>query len=1053
MTTETNAVEVPIETRFGRAHPVGFSRGSASLIAAWVVGLAIVRLTGAAAVVLMLVVSAVALLGAAASGWLQLRRLRGISVIAPPIAEAGADVDLILDAIGPATATNPPLVVRHADRDADRDTDTHTDTHTDTSTGVELDRAMSMRIVIAEAGTVTSLPMTVSAAGRAGLVWWRRRIEVVIEPMRVAPTASGPMLPVGATAATDDGTTVAGGSRHIGDIDGVRPWRPGESDQAIHWPSTVRSGRLIAHDRTSTVESRWTLSLRNDPGRLRWTLERGIRLGHEVYVSDPDSGQEFEIRSADDAARWATVAADVAPADCHDDGTPRWWRRSVTLRHRIAESTHVRPLARWWTGLASAIALNMLLGALGASLTAHVLATAGIAVGASVSVRFRHGQVPTWIRVGVTMLTLGALLRIVVQEADLRGLVEILRGPMPDLLMLLLVLHGAECIDRRTNRVHLAIAGVIVAYAAGLRLDDGVGWWLLAWSVAAVAAVTSLPSPEPHAMTPRRIDGGAHRGRRHAGWAGWLALGALMSFGLASIVPVPAGPASLGLPALSGGDADGTLDGSGGDANSSRRGALDQVGGYPGFSETMDTSMRGDLGDEIVMRVRAPEPAFWRGQTFTDFDGRFWRVADVDGPRFDGPRIGIEPTVGDLPADGVRVEEFVQTYHVEADLPNVVFAASRPDTVVFDGALEPRPDGSIRADRRLTAGTIYTVVSQRVQTTPAMLHEQGDIAQRFAAVADPRARPIIDPYLALPATVSDRTLELAEQLEVPGSTYETVMAYQRWIAETTVYDLDAPVPREGADAVDDHLFVSQRGFCEQIASSLVVMLRSRGIPTRVATGYIPGERDQVSGVWKVRASDAHAWAEVWFPDTGWEAFDPTASVPLAGDVDAPTVGDDAAGALFDSITSNPIEVALVVVGALAVVLGLRRLDALRRRRERGDWGVLHDRFVALARSDEEPGDPRERRVPLTTTAAANRLVDRLRTEHDASVALPPPELAADVKMIAETLDRVAFDPTFGADAATTDNARDLERRLDAVEAALGRRGASRRRASLSAASS
>ena len=87
------------------------------------------------------------------------------------------------------------------------------------------------------------------------------------------------------------------------------------------------------------------------------------------------------------------------------------------------------------------------------------------------------------------------------------------------------------------------------------------------------------------------------------------------------------------------------------------------------------------------------------------------------------------------------------------------------------------------------------------------------------------------------------------------------------------------MPAEGVDAVDDFLFVSQRGFCEQIASALTVMLRSQGVPARLATGYLPGERDRVSGVWKVRASDAHAWVEVWFPETGWEAFDPTASVP------------------------------------------------------------------------------------------------------------------------------------------------------------------------------
>ena len=40
----------------------------------------------------------------------------------------------------------------------------------------------------------------------------------------------------------------------------------------------------------------------------------------------------------------------------------------------------------------------------------------------------------------------------------------------------------------------------------------------------------------------------------------------------------------------------------------------------------MDTSLRGSLSDTVVLRVRAPYPDFWRGQTFTQFDGRTWHV-------------------------------------------------------------------------------------------------------------------------------------------------------------------------------------------------------------------------------------------------------------------------------------------------------------------------------------------------------------------------------------------------------------------------------------------
>ena len=104
-----------------------------------------------------------------------------------------------------------------------------------------------------------------------------------------------------------------------------------------------------------------------------------------------------------------------------------------------------------------------------------------------------------------------------------------------------------------------------------------------------------------------------------------------------------------------------------------------------------------------------------------------------------------------------------------------------------------------------------------------------------------------------------------------------------WIATHTQYSLNPPRLGAGEDAVEQFLFEDQRGFCEQIATSLVVMLRSVGIPARLTAGYAAGRRNPFSGLYEVRASDAHAYAEVLFPGVGWQAFDPTADVPLAGE--------------------------------------------------------------------------------------------------------------------------------------------------------------------------
>jgi transglutaminase-like putative cysteine protease len=504
-----------------------------------------------------------------------------------------------------------------------------------------------------------------------------------------------------------------------------------------------------------------------------------------------------------------------------------------------------------------------------------------------------------------------------------------------------------------------------------------------------------------------------------------------------SLVPIPDGPARLGLPALSvdapsapspGGLArpDGTSppDTDAVESNPDR-GTIGDVVGYPGFTETLDTSVRGDLGDELVMRVRAPEPAFWRGQTFTEFDGRTWTVSPDLGQQQRGPTIDVQPTVGDALGGSVPTGELVQTYFVEQDLPNIVFAAYRAEQVIFDGSLWTRPDGALRSDVTLTAGSVYTVISQRPQVNADILRSQGDLGAFFAGFRDVVGGDEIDPFLELPESTSQRTIDLATTLRSPGqSTYDTILAYEAWLGANTEYDLDAPVPADGADAVDDFLFESQLGYCEQIASTLTIMLRSQGVPARLATGYVPGERDRVSGVWNVRARDAHAWVEVWFPETGWQAFDPTAEVPLAADAGSGTVGGDLIGATLSSAVSHRLEITVALLAAGAA-LGVFRLVTLARyRRRRGRWGVLQDRFTALGAptglgdnatttTDASP----DRRGPTTTDGAD------VATNTAIAAVLDGDGGPAAARAVADELDRVAFDPGWVDDDERFERAR------------------------------
>ncbi|HEY3484596.1 MAG TPA: transglutaminaseTgpA domain-containing protein, partial [Ilumatobacteraceae bacterium] len=552
-------------------------------------------------------------------------------------------------------------------------------------------------------GVVSELTVRIRAAGRPGLVWWVKSQTVPVEPCTVAPALAGPgasVLTVPQSQALDVLATVASRSAP-GELDGVRAWRDGDSERAVHWPTSLRTGELVVHDQRGGPPECVLVRAAPAPpdpdeeaGRVRWALERALRAGDDVWAAVGD-GDPVPIPNATAAATWT--------ATC-DLGAKGRRRRRWSVSRPTFEPTDVPAAGRWWTAAAAWVAVAMLVGALAWPSVLLPLLGGAIAFGAWTGLRHppSTGAAPAWQRSGVALIALAGLASIAARSGGITGLLALLRGPMPEFLVLLVVLHGVEARDRRTVRVHLAVSAVVAAYATGLRVDSAVGPWLAAWctcfgvGLVATGTLVTVRRPRP-----------SERVGTVAVVAGALAA----TVALLAVVPVPDGPARLTLPAFideirtvgaPGALArpDGALAGAG--IGTGSRGIADESGAYEGFTEALDTSVRGDLGDDVVMRVRAPEPDFWRGQTFADFDGRVW-TADPDvGQLRDGPDIDVPPAFGDARVQPGDRERFVQTFFVESDLPNVIFAASRPRRLIFEGGVWVRPDGSLRTDVVLT---------------------------------------------------------------------------------------------------------------------------------------------------------------------------------------------------------------------------------------------------------------------------------------------------------------------------------------------------------------
>ncbi len=331
----------------------------------------------------------------------------------------------------------------------------------------------------------------------------------------------------------------------------------------------------------------------------------------------------------------------------------------------------------------------------------------------------------------------------------------------------------------------------------------------------------------------------------------------------------------------------------------------------------------------------------------------------------------------------------VQTFYLDSVQPNVLFGAAKAERVYFPSAgLEIDRHGTITSPILLDEGLVYSIVSE-VPAVPL------GILRRLPA-PNPEARPFAR-YLQLPVDQPARVGELARRI-VAGSRSQAdaVAATEAWLRTNTVYDLGVPREPEGVDAVDHFLFETRRGFCEHIASAMVVLLREVGIPARIAVGFGAGQRNPFTGYWEVRQSDAHAWVEVWYPDAGWISYDPTFGVPAADPSFASrfpiteavaaiggflrehtpegvkaavgTVAGVALGGLRSIVGSWPALLAVLAVAGLGVVLARR---GRRRRRARGPTdpaGRAYEDLVRALTSSGHAHDPAE--TPREVLAAA-----------------------------------------------------------------------------------
>jgi hypothetical protein len=161
-----------------------------------------------------------------------------------------------------------------------------------------------------------------------------------------------------------------------------------------------------------------------------------------------------------------------------------------------------------------------------------------------------------------------------------------------------------------------------------------------------------------------------------------------------------------------------------------------------------------------------------------------------------------------------------------------------------------------------TAGASYTITSSPDDPTPAQLSSAPTGVGPYAAdLAHPQ--------------ISQQVIDLTKQITANAkSKYDAALDIQNFLTSSR-FTYSTSVPADNSThALTDFLLRTRKGFCQQFATSMAVMARLTGIPSRVAVGFTPGVR-LANGTYQVSTHDAHAWPELWFPNYGWLPFEPT----------------------------------------------------------------------------------------------------------------------------------------------------------------------------------
>jgi transglutaminase-like putative cysteine protease len=260
--------------------------------------------------------------------------------------------------------------------------------------------------------------------------------------------------------------------------------------------------------------------------------------------------------------------------------------------------------------------------------------------------------------------------------------------------------------------------------------------------------------------------------------------------------------------------------------------------------------MAGSVGDGsrvIVLRVEGEKVSYLKSEAFDRFEDNIWNRSEWN--RKDSRAFSRRAESSVLTRTVKIFNHRLLSFHMPTDGYVHYCRGSQLSRCYIAG------DGAVHVYQQFHRNETYNYQTRLDEAEPL------DAKARVRNLAVPPQSARLRQWLS--DTLSGETSPIA-QAEILKQTFLADFQYALGVP-----DLDRLAP------MDDFIFNSREGHCERYASALAVLLRMSGVPARVAVGYVAKEYNDMGGFYNIRASDAHAWTEAWFEDTGWTIVDAT----------------------------------------------------------------------------------------------------------------------------------------------------------------------------------